>query len=90
MEAEHIGQITDVTSPKSVSGGKVKNMKKVRLDAKMCVYIKDMECRIPACDMKVCEKCNSGFAYCERVTFIKNMLQRVLAFLICLLLFTEL
>lgn len=90
MEAEHIEQVADVSSPKSVSGGRVKNMKKIRLNAKMCVYFKDMECRIPFCDMKACEKCNSGYAYCTRVTFIKNMLQRILAFFVCLIIFADL
>ena len=90
MQPENIEQVADVPSPKSVSGGRVKNMKKIRLDAKMCVYFKDMECRIPFCDMKACEQCNSGYIYCARVTFIKNMLQRVLSFFICLMIFAEL
>jgi hypothetical protein len=90
MGTEGIEQIADVSSPKSVGGSKVKNSKRILAGAKMCVYFKDMECRIPVCDMKVCEKCNEGYIFCTRVNFIKSMLNRILLFFIGIVLFFEL
>jgi len=90
MGTESIEQIADVSSPKSLSESKVKNAKKVSLKAKMCVYFKDMECRIPFCDLKACEKCNEGYIFCTRVNFIKNMLQRILMFFVGLIIVSEL
>jgi len=90
MEAEAIEQIKDVSSPKNISGSKVKNTKKVSSAVKMCVIFKDMECRIPICDLKACEKCNEGYIFCTRVNFIKNMLQRILMFFVGLIIVSEL
>lgn len=90
METEGIEQIADVSSTKSVSGSRVKNLKRIRPGGRMCVFFKDMECRIPVCDLKACEKCNEGYIYCTRVNFIKNMLQRILMFFIGLIIFSEL
>ncbi len=89
MDAESIEQVADVSSPKSIGGSKVKNLKRIRAGAKMCVYFKDMECRIPVCDLKVCEKCSEGNIFCTRVNFIKSMLQRILLLLISFILFAE-
>jgi hypothetical protein len=89
METEGIEQVADVSSPKSVSGSKVKNTKKILAGAKMCVYFKDMECRIPVCDMKACEKCSEGHIFCTRVNFIKSMLKRILLFIIGVVFFFE-
>ena len=90
MGAGSIEQISDVSSPKSVSESKVKNAKKISSNIKMCVIFKDMECRIPVCDMKVCEKCGEGAVFCTRVNFIKNMLQKILVFLISFIVISEL
>jgi hypothetical protein len=89
MGMENIEQIADVESPKSVGETRVKNTKKIFRDVKMCLIYKDMECRIPVCDMKACEKCNNGHVYCTRVAFIKNMLQKVFMFLMVLLVISE-
>jgi hypothetical protein len=89
MDAESIEQVADVSSPKSIGGAKVKNLKKIRSDVRMCIYFKDMECRIPVCDLKICEKCSEGHIFCTRVNFIKSMLQKVLLFLISFILFAE-
>jgi len=90
MEAEAIEQVKDVSSPKNVSGAKVKNAKKIILGSKMCVVFKDMECRIPVCDLKACEQCNDGSSYCTRVNFIKSMLQKILFFFLGFLIISEL
>ena len=89
METQAIEQVADVSSAKSVSGSKVKNTKKITSTAKMCVMFKDMECRIPVCDLKACEKCNEGYVYCTRVNFIKNMLQKILSFIIAFIVIFE-
>lgn len=89
METESIEHVADVSSPKSLGGSKVKNTKKILAGAKMCVYFKDMECRIPFCDMKACEKCNEGYIFCTRVNFIKGMLNKILLFFIGIVLFFE-
>jgi hypothetical protein len=86
MVMENIEQVADVGSPRSVNESKVKHTKKIRRDSKMCVIFKDMECRIPVCDLKACEKCNEGYVYCTRVNFIKNMLQKVFLFLLMFIL----
>jgi len=90
MKAESIEQVSDVSSPKSLSESKVKNAKKVSSKVKMCVYFKEMECRIPICDLKACEKCNEGYVFCTRVNFIKNMLQKILMFFISFIVMREL
>ena len=90
MGTEAIEQISDVSSPKSVSGSKVKNTKKVSSAVKMCIIFKDMECRIPLCDLKACEKCNEGYVFCTRVNFIKSMLQKVLLFFLGFMILSEL
>jgi hypothetical protein len=82
--------IKDVTSPKNVSGAKVKNAKKAAYAVKMCAIFKDMECRIPVCDLKACGQCNDGYVYCTRVNFIKNMLQKVLLFFVAIIIISEL
>jgi hypothetical protein len=82
--------IKDVTSPKNVSGAKVKNAKKTSSGIKMCAVFKDMECRIPVCDLKACGQCNDGYVYCTRVNFIKSMLQKILFFFLGILIITEL
>ena len=90
MQAEGIEQIIDVGSPRSASESKVKNSKKVFASTHMCVYFKDMECRIPMCDMKACEKCNEGYVYCTRVNFIKSMVSKILMFFVALIIISEL
>jgi len=90
MGTEAVEQIKDVVSPKNVSGAKVKNAKKVVLGSKMCVIFKDMECRIPVCDLKACEQCNDGYVYCTRVNFIKSMLQKILLFFLGFIIISEL
>ena len=90
MGTEAIEQISDVSSPKNVSGSKVKNTKKIAQGAKMCVFFKDMECRIPLCDLKACEKCNEGSVFCTRVSFIKSMLQKILLFFLGFIIISEL
>ncbi len=89
MDAEKIELVSDVVSAKAVSETKVKNDKKVVLAGKPCVYFKDMECRIPLCDMDVCSKCDQGFAYCTRVNYIKSMIQRILMFIIACICISE-
>jgi len=90
MGMEAIEQISDVSSPKNVSGSKVKNSKKISSTVKMCAIFKDMECRIPVCDLKACEQCNDGYVYCTRVNFIKSMLQKILFFFMGILIISEL
>ena len=90
MQAESIEQIINVSSPRSASESKVKNSKKVFVSARMCIYFKDMECRIPICDMKACEKCNEGYVYSTRVNFIKSMIQKILLFFMSLIIISEL
>ena len=82
--------IKDVTSPKNVSGAKVKGAKKALYAVKMCSVFKDMECRIPVCDLKACGQCNDGYVFCTRVSFIKSMLQKILFFFLGILIITEL
>jgi hypothetical protein len=89
MAIENIEQVADVGSPRSVNESKVKHTKKIHLDSKMCVIFKDMECRIPICDMKACAQCNEGYVYCTRVNFIKDMLQKIFLFLLMFILFTD-
>ena len=89
MQTQAIEQVADISSTKSVNGSKVKNTKKLISPSKMCVMFKDMECRIPVCDLKACEKCNEGYVYCTRVNFIKNMLQKILSFVIALIVISE-
>jgi hypothetical protein len=89
MAIENIEQVADVGSPRSVNESKVKHTKKLRPDLKMCVFYKDMECRIPVCDMKACGQCNEGYVYCTRVNFIKDMLQKIFLFLLMFILFTD-
>lgn len=90
MNAENIEIVAEVPAAKSLSQSKVKNFKRaMSVTGKMCVYFKDMECRIPMCDMKACEKCTEGSTYCTRVTFIKNLVKKILIFFACLLIFTE-
>lgn len=86
MGPENIEQVHEISGARSVGQTKVKNTKKILVAAKMCVYFKDTECRIPVCDMKACEKCPEGSVYCTRVAFIKSMLQKILVFLFCFLL----
>jgi hypothetical protein len=90
MGTEAIEQIKDVGSPKNVSGSKVKNVKKTSFAVKMCAIFKDMECRIPVCDLKACEQCNDGYVYCTRVNFIKSMLQKILFFFLGFMIISEL
>jgi hypothetical protein len=90
MGTEAIEQISDVSSPKNVSGSKVKNAKKISSSIKMCTIFKDMECRIPVCDLKACEQCNDGYVYCTRVNFIKSMLQKILLFFLGFIIISEL
>lgn len=86
MGPETVEQVHEVNSARSIGQAKVKNAKKIAVAAKMCVYFKDTECRIPVCDMKVCEKCPEGNVYCTRVAFIKNMIQKILMFVFCFIL----
>ncbi|MFH1710408.1 MAG: hypothetical protein ABH860_04975 [bacterium] len=90
MRAEGIEQISETSSIMSVSESRVKNARKIFSSAKMCAFFKDMECRIPVCDLKACEKCNEGHVYCTRVSFIKNMIQKVLLFFIGFIIISEL
>jgi hypothetical protein len=80
---EVIDRIHEVSGARSIGQAKVKNAKKIIVAAKMCVYFKDTECRIPVCDMKVCEKCPEGHVYCTRVAFIRTMVQKILLFVFC-------
>jgi hypothetical protein len=90
MQTENIEQIAGLTSPRSVNESKVKNSKKISSSVKMCVFFKDMECKIPFCDMKACEKCNEGYVYCTRINFIKSMVQKILLFFISFIIVSEL
>jgi len=90
MDTEAIEQIADVPAAKSLSQSKVKVAKKVVPSGKMCVYFRDMLCRTPVCDMKICEKCPEGGAVCLRINFIKRMLQKVLLLFVSLLFLSEL
>jgi hypothetical protein len=90
MEIEKIEQVSDVVSAKAVNDGKVKNEKKAVFSGKPCAIFKDMECRIPLCDMDVCSKCSEGFAYCSRVNYIKSLIQRILMFVVAFLCISEL
>jgi len=91
MEPENIGQISNIPLTASVNESKIKDEKKTTTltNGKKCIYFKDMLCRIPVCDMQACEKCNEGYIYCTRVNFIKSLLQKVLMFFICILIFSE-
>ena len=89
METEALEHVGEDVSAKPLNQSKVKNTKKISDGLKMCVYFKDMECRIPICDIKACEKCNEGQTYCTRVTFIKNLVQKILMFIVCVLIFTD-
>ena len=86
MGPEIIEQVREVRGARSVNQAKVKTAKKITVAAKMCVYMKDTECRMPVCDMKICEKCPEGHVYCTRVAFIKNMIQKILMFVFCFIL----
>lgn len=90
METEAIEQVADVPAAKSLSQSRVKNAKRIVSSGKMCVYFRDMPCRTPVCDMKICEKCPEGGAVCLRINFIKRMVQKILIFIIGLIVFSEL
>jgi len=90
MDTQAIEQIADVPPAKSLSQSKVRVAKKVVPSGKMCVYFRDMQCRSPVCDMKICEKCPEGGAVCLRINFIKSMLQKILIFFITLIFISEL
>ena len=89
MDAEKIEQVTDVVSAKAVNDSKIKNEKKAVFSGKMCVYYKEMECRIPLCDMDLCSKCSEGYAFCSRVNYIKNMIAKILLFVLALITLSE-
>jgi len=89
MDAELVEHIKEVPSAKPLNGSRVKNSKKISISVKMCVYFKDMECRVPVCDMKVCEKCPEGGVYCTRVSFIRSMVSKILSFLFILIFLSE-
>jgi len=89
MDSEEIEHVSEIASSKSLNKVRVNNSKKMSSIVKMCVYLKDMECRIPICDMKICEKCPEGFVYCTRVDFIRNMIKKVLVIFLCFLVFLE-
>ena len=89
MESQQIEQVNNVPYTVSVSGSKVRNAKRITLKSKPCIYFKDVDCRAPMCDMKVCEKCPEGTVICTKINFIKSMLQKVLMFLVALLIFAE-
>jgi hypothetical protein len=90
MDTEKIEQISDIVSAKAVNGSKVKNTKKAETNGRMCVYFKDMVCRIPLCDMDACSKCSEGSQYCMRVSYIKSMIQRILLFILAFICVSEL
>lgn len=83
-------QIADVPHATALSQSRVRNAKRVGIKGKPCIYFKDMLCRTPMCDMKICEKCPEGGAVCLRINFIKNMLQKILIFFISLIFLSEL
>jgi hypothetical protein len=85
-----IEKIYDIASTRPLGDSRVKNAKKISENVKMCRFIKDMPCKLPLCDLKVCEKCPEGFAYCTRVNFIKKMIEKVLLFIISLIIVSEL
>jgi hypothetical protein len=81
MEMEGMELVSDVPSMKKISDSRVKNSKRAAITVKMCVYFKDKECRVPVCDMTICQKCPEGHGFCQRVSFMRNMVQKVLLFL---------
>jgi hypothetical protein len=90
MQIENMELVSDVPSMQKMSGARVKNSKKAAFTAKMCVYFKDTECRAPVCDLSICQKCPEGHGFCQRVSFMRKMVQKVLLFLAVFLIAAEL
>lgn len=90
MEIDAIELVSDVPSMKKISESRVRNFKKVAVAVKMCVYFKDKECRVPVCDMTICQKCPEGHGFCQRISFVRKMVQKVLLFLAAFLIAAEL
>jgi len=91
MENQSLEQIriSDIPQAMPLADSKVRNSRRVTIKGKPCIYFKDMECRTPMCDMKICEKCPEGGAVCLRINFIKSMLQKILIFFIGLIFLSE-
>lgn len=89
-QSSDIAHISDIPRAMPMSGSKVKDMKRVALKGKPCIYFKDMQCRAPVCDMKACEKCPEGTFLCARINFIKRMVQRILMIFVSMIFLFEL
>jgi hypothetical protein len=89
MTTTSVEIVSDVISAKPLHDSRIKPSKKTEIAIKKCAFIKDMECRLPVCDMKVCEKCPEGHVYCTRIAFIKSLISKVLLLFICFFLFFD-
>lgn len=89
MGAENIERIGDVMAAKPLNDTRIKASKKVPATAKQCLYFKDIECRAPLCDMEMCQKCPEGHGFCSRTILLRQLVSRVLMFIVCFLVFAD-
>lgn len=81
-ESEKINDSSDLKLKKDGKASKVSN--------RLCMYFKNIICRIPFCDLEVCSKCPKGYVYCAtgNPNPLRDMMHRVIgiiAFLISLI-----
>lgn len=81
MESEQI--IPATRTEKITDSGDLKlkkDGKTGRVSNRLCMYFKNIICRVPFCDLEVCAKCPKGYVYCAtgNPNPLKKMLHRVI------------